>query len=76
MTEYARLTSLIEDAVQRGVLKALAQRPRPSFVTHEQAAEILGVTRRTVSNMIRDGRIRVGSIGKIAITEIDRYLSC
>ena len=69
------LSLLIEKAVQRGVAMALAQRPRPSFLTREQAAEILGVTPRTVTNMITDGRIRVGSSGKIAITEIDKQLT-
>lgn len=69
------LSILIEKAVERGVAIALAQRPRPSFLTKEQAAEILGVTPRTVNNMIADGRIRVGSSGKIAITEIDKQLN-
>ena len=69
------LSILIEMAVERGVAIALAQRPRPSFLTKEQAAEILGVTPRTVNNMIADGRIRVGSSGKIAITEIDKQLN-
>lgn len=49
--------------------------PRPSHVNLGQAAELLGVSRPTLSKMIRHGSIRMNACGMIPITEIDAALS-
>lgn len=49
-------------------------RPRPSQVTQTQAAEMLGVSRPTISKMIRNGVLSLNKCGLIPITEIDRAL--
>ena len=69
------LLLMIQDAVERGVATALSMHPRPSCVTLEQAAELLGVSSRTISNMARQGRIKRNKLGRIPIVEIDRILS-
>jgi hypothetical protein len=45
--------------------------PRPAQVTQQQAAEMLGVTRRTVHNYIRSGRLKLNSCGHLPIEAID-----
>ena len=45
--------------------------PRPSQVTQSQAAEMLGVTRRTVHNYIRAGRLKLNGCGYLPIEAID-----
>ena len=69
------LLLMIQDAVERGVATALSMHPRPSCVTLEQAAEMLGISSKTVSNMARQGRIKRNKLGRIPIAEIDRILS-
>lgn len=49
--------------------------PRPSQVTQAQAAEMLNISRATVSRMVRAGTIRLNAAGMISISEIDRLLS-
>lgn len=48
--------------------------PRPSQVTQLQAAEMLGVSRATVSRMLKAGTIRLNKCGLIPISEIDKAL--
>jgi predicted HTH domain antitoxin len=69
------LLLMIQDAVERGVATTLSMHPRPSCVILEQAAELLGVSSRTISNMVRQGRIKRNKLGRISIVEIDRILS-
>ena len=45
--------------------------PRPAQVTQQQAAEMLGMTRRTVHNYIRTGRLKLNSCGHLPIEAID-----
>jgi predicted DNA-binding protein (UPF0251 family) len=45
--------------------------PRPAQVTQQQAAEMLGVTRRTVHNYICTGRLKLNSCGHLPIEAID-----
>jgi hypothetical protein len=47
----ARISQLIEQAVERAVQKVLAGRPVPSHVTLKQAAEMLGVHANTASKL-------------------------
>jgi predicted HTH domain antitoxin len=48
--------------------------PRPSHVTHEQAAEMAGVSRGTISKMVSAGTIKLNGFGRIPVAEIDRVL--
>lgn len=71
----AELLLMIQEAIERGVVTALSMHPRPSCVNFEQAAEMLGVSSKTVSNMVRQGRINLNKLGRISIVEIERVLS-
>ena len=45
--------------------------PRPTQVTQEQAAEILGVSSRTVRNYIRAGKLKFNACGRLPIEAVD-----
>ena len=49
--------------------------PRPTQVTQRQAAEILGVTPRTVQNYIRSGKLRLNNCGHLPIEAVDAVRS-
>ncbi|MFP3703390.1 helix-turn-helix domain-containing protein [Paraburkholderia sp. SIMBA_009] len=49
-----------------------AQCPRPPHVTISQAAEMLGLSRGTVSKMLHAGQFRLNRCGRIPIEQIDR----
>ena len=49
--------------------------PRPAQVTQTQAAEMLGISRPTLSRLVKSGLIKLNKCGLIPITEIDRVLS-
>lgn len=49
--------------------------PRPVQVTQTQAAEMLGLSRPTVSRLIRTGQLRLNRCGLIPVVEIDRILT-
>lgn len=55
--------------------RALEARPRPSQVTQEQAAEMLGLSHVTVRKLIRSGKIKLNGCGRIPVSEIDRVLA-
>lgn len=48
--------------------------PRPPQVNMKQAAEMLGVTRQTVSKYIASGLMRLNGAGMIPIGEVDKLL--
>jgi predicted DNA-binding protein (UPF0251 family) len=48
--------------------------PRPSQINQRQAAQMLGLSEKTISIMVKSGRINVNHLGFIPITEIDRVL--
>lgn len=48
--------------------------PRPSQVTQIQAAEMLGISRQTVSRMVRTGSFSLNKCGMVPILEIDLIL--
>jgi hypothetical protein len=48
--------------------------PRPSQVTQTQAAEILGVSTRTVRRYIRTGHLKLNGCGYLPIEAIDAIL--
>lgn len=49
--------------------------PRPPHVTQSQAAEMIGVSRPTVSRLVKSGSLRLNRCGLIPIGEIDRALA-
>ena len=49
--------------------------PRPSQVTQDQAAEMAGVSRGTISKMIKSGRLKLNEFGRIPVFEIDRAIA-
>jgi excisionase family DNA binding protein len=49
--------------------------PRPSQVTQTQAAEMLGLSRPTVSRLVKSGQIKLNRCGMIPTSEIDKVLS-
>ncbi|PXX15876.1 excisionase family DNA binding protein [Paraburkholderia tropica] len=48
-----------------------AQHPRPPHVTISQAADMLGLSRHTVSKMLHAGQFRLNRCGRIPIEQID-----
>lgn len=51
-----------------------ARRPRPTQVTIGQAAEMLGLSRWTVSKMLRTGQFKLNKCGLIPIEQVDAVL--
>lgn len=47
---------------------------RPPHVTQTQAAEMVGVSRATISNMVRFGTFRLNEFGMIPIEQIDQAI--
>ncbi|ASW00162.1 helix-turn-helix domain-containing protein [Paraburkholderia aromaticivorans] len=58
----------------RAVQLYAERHPRPSQVNQKQAAEMLGVSARTVHNMLKAGIFRLNRCGMIPIEQIDRAL--
>lgn len=52
-----------------------ARHPRPPHVTATQAAEMLGLSRQTVSKIMRAGRLRYNACGLIPIEQVDKLLT-
>lgn len=48
--------------------------PRPPHVNQKQAADMLGVSARTVHNMIKAGTLKLNRCGLIPIEQIDAVL--
>lgn len=48
--------------------------PRPLHVNQLQAAEMLGISRQTVSRLVKVGEIKMNRLGQIPISEIDAAL--
>lgn len=49
--------------------------PRPTQVTQTQAAEMLGVSQKTVHNYIRAGKLKLNGCGYLPIEAIDAIRS-
>ena len=49
--------------------------PRPSHVNIGQAAEMLGISRKTLSNRMRNGWVNVNPCGMIPTCEVDRLIA-
>jgi excisionase family DNA binding protein len=62
------------DIAFRAVRLYAETHPRPSQVTQVQAAEMLNVSRATVSRMVKAGLLPLNKCGLIPTTEIDLAL--
>jgi predicted transcriptional regulator len=62
---------LIERAALRAVQLYAETHPRPTQVTQQQAATMLGVSTRTVRNYIRAGKLRLNGAGYLPIEAVD-----
>ncbi len=63
------------DTALRAVELYATRKPRPSHVTQEQAAEMVGVSTATISRMVKAGTIKLNKFGRIPIDEIDKALA-
>jgi predicted transcriptional regulator len=68
------MSELLEIAAKAVQLYAETH-PRPPHITQKQAASMLELSEKTVSNMVRSGRLKLNDCGMIPISEIDRVLS-
>ncbi|WP_175855028.1 helix-turn-helix domain-containing protein [Burkholderia anthina] len=59
---------------KRAVQLYAESHPRPPQVNQKQAAEMLGVSARTVYNMIKAGTLRLNRCGMIPVEQIDAAL--
>ncbi len=70
---------MIKDDPLNVAMKAVelyaSRRPRPSQVTQEQAAEMVGVSPATISRMVKAGIIKLNKFGRIPTEEIDKALA-
>ncbi|UEP21389.1 DNA-binding protein [Burkholderia ambifaria] len=62
------------DIARRAVQLYAETHPRRPHVTQMQAAEMLGISRWTVSKMVKVGTFRLNRCGLIPIEQIDRAL--
>lgn len=58
----------------RAVQLYAERHPRPVQVTIIQAAEMLGLSRHTVSKMVKTGQIKLNKCGLIQIEQVDAAL--
>ncbi|QLB63478.1 helix-turn-helix domain-containing protein [Paraburkholderia caribensis] len=58
----------------RAVQLYAERHPRPPQVTITQAAEMLGLSRHTVSKMVRAGQFKLNRCGMIPVEQIDAAL--
>lgn len=68
------MTDPLEIAIKAVQIHA-EMHPRPSQVTQDQAAEMAGVSRGTISKMIKSGRLKLNEFGRIPVSEIDRAIA-
>jgi hypothetical protein len=66
------LTQADLDAIaERAVRRFAETHPRPTQVTQQQAAEMLGVCSKTVQRYIRAGKLKLNGGGYVPIEMID-----
>ena len=66
-----RAMSDVERIALRAVQMYAEAHPRPTQVTQQQAAEMLGVSRKTIYNYIRSGRLKLNRCGQLPIEAVD-----
>jgi DNA-binding transcriptional regulator LsrR (DeoR family) len=62
------------EIAERAVQLYAGRHPRPVQVTIGQAAEMLGLSRWTVSKMLRTGQFKLNKCGLIPIEQVDAVL--
>lgn len=65
-------TNEVISLARRAVQLYAETHPRPTHVTQMQAAEMLGISRWTVSKMVKAGDLKLNRCGLIPIEEIDK----
>ena len=68
------MSETLEIAVKAVQLYAESH-PRPSSVNLTQASEMLGISRKTLSDRVKKGWIGLNALGQIPTSEIDRVLA-
>jgi hypothetical protein len=63
-----------ERSAEQAVEAVLARRPRPVMVTITQAAEMLGLSRPTTSNLVKCGALPLNELGRVPIEAVDRLI--
>ena len=66
-----RAMSDVERIALRAVQMYAEAHPRPTQVTQQQAAEMLGVSSMTIYNYIRSGRLKLNRCGQLPIEAVD-----
>lgn len=74
MIDATELEALITRAVRKAMDAHAERHPRPSQVNQKQAAEMLGVSPRTVHNLLKAGVLKLNKCGLIPIGQIDAAL--
>lgn len=75
MTGDRDLRIIATRAAEQAVQLYAAKHPRPTQVTQGQAAEILGVSVRTVRNYIAAGKLKLNACGRLPIEAVDAMRS-
>lgn len=73
MTE-ADIISVASLAAAKAVELYAMRSPRPSHVTQQQAAEMLGLHRSTIRRHIESGRLRLNRCGLIPTEQVDALI--
>lgn len=61
--------------IEKALARHDARHPRPTQINQKQAAEMLGVSPRTVHNLLRSGVLKLNKCGMIPIEQIDAALT-
>ena len=75
MTEQDTLSMALLAAVSKALELHAMRHPRPSHVTQQQAASMLGLHRNTVRRFIDTGKLRLNKCGLIPTEQVDALLS-
>ncbi|KVN31749.1 hypothetical protein WT11_01255 [Burkholderia stagnalis] len=67
-------TGEVLNLARRAVQLYAETHPRPLHVTIQQAAEMMGLSRHTVSKMVSMGTLRLNKCGRIPIGQVDAAL--
>ncbi|NTX44196.1 DNA-binding protein [Burkholderia cepacia] len=67
-------TNEVMNVARRAVQLYAETHPRPPQVTQSQAAEMLGISRWTVSKMVKAGNLKLNRCGLIPVEQIDQAL--
>lgn len=58
----------------KAIQRYVETHPRPTSVTQDQAADMVGVSRSTISRMVKAGQLKLNKFGRIPISEVDKAL--